>query len=88
MSTKFIYAARDNIGRIKIGTSWNPEMRCHALSRKTKRSVDLIGYIEGTITQEFELHRLLSPWRCLDEHEWYWPNGKPVAYFVDCMEAR
>lgn len=79
MTASYIYfiQAQDN-GPIKIGfTAHNPRKRMVKIQSDCPWPVSLLGAIEGTVSQEKQIHLVLARWRT--QGEWFEPSPIVVA---------
>lgn len=65
---------------VKIGYSADPWSRFVKLKTDNAADAKLLGAVPGTLKQEKELHRLLSPWR--SNGEWFWRGSLAVETFI------
>ena len=87
MSSSYIYfiQAKGN-GPIKIGfTADDPRKRMVKIQSDCPWPVDLIGAIEGTLSQEKQIHDLLSYFRT--QGEWFAPHPKVVAAVQEALKV-
>ena len=84
MSDGFIYviACGDNV---KIGYSVDPARRMVKLQSDNAGACSLLGVVDATTAQEFELHECLEPFRI--SGEWY-PRGiRAVEHLIESLRA-
>jgi DNA-binding XRE family transcriptional regulator len=68
----YVYLIVSSSGFYKVGFTKNdPRRRVSMLRTGTSDELELVGAVRGTIEDERELHRLLSPWRVT--REWFSP---------------
>ena len=72
-------------GPIKIGTSVSPESRLHDLGAWSPLPLELIGAVEGSIADEFYLHRCFAD--CHSHREWFTPTPKLIASIEAILSA-
>ena len=78
MSDGFIYFIKmEETGDIKIGFSENhPKGRLKKFQTGNSNELILLGYIEGTYQDEYNLHEEFSEERIRKENEWFKPSPR------------
>ena len=85
MSYIYFIQARDN-GPIKIGfTGDDPRKRMVKIQSDCPWPVQLLGAIEGTVSQEKQIHLLLSRYKA--QGEWFEPHPIVVAAVNMALEC-
>ena len=71
----YCYALRrKSDGRIKIGSSYDPESRRRAIEPQSGERLELLGCCEGGRDREFKIHEILAEDRMLGE--WFKPTAR------------
>ena len=68
----YVYAIKGSDGLIKIGHSRNPQRRLSKMRCDNQGNLRLLGCVPATLSQEAELHFLLSA--SLERGEWFRPS--------------
>jgi hypothetical protein len=80
----YVYFARAEDGRIKIGWSSDVMRRVHELRKKSRQAVQLVACFPGDKPDELRLHTRFAS--LCDEGEWYVDNGS-IAAFIRSIKA-
>lgn len=72
--TKFVYLIESECGRIKLGSSFEPEKRLAIFSSRAARPLRLIAMWPGSQSDELQLHKRFSSYR--RHNEWFEPVGE------------
>lgn len=85
--SKYIYFIKpvDQAGPIKIGTSVSPQLRLHEMGAWSPLPLEIIGVVEGTIADEFFLHRCFAD--CHSHREWFNQTVKLTATIEAILSA-
>ena len=73
----FTYFVQDEIGNIKVGTSFNPEMRLRRMQTGNASKLTILLFIFGD--HEKQLHQKFDFYR-IRNSEWFKPNKQLTRY--------
>ena len=88
MSDGFIYFIQEEeSGNIKIGFSEkHPKGRLKDFQTGNSNKLILLGYIEGTYEDEYNLHQEFSEERIREENEWFESSPRLVNRIKELLE--
>ena len=88
MSDGFVYFIQEEeTGRIKIGFSEkHPKGRLNDFQTGNSNKLILLGYIEGTYEDEYNLHQEFSEERIRNENEWFESSPRLVNRIKELLE--